>query len=90
MSSDEAFLDVHVPIAALEDSKVDPEAVSLQLLDTPGPNEAGEESLKFQVCAHDKRQSNCASLSNLFKHCASIGPTGRAPSGQRGCRHLHP
>lgn len=52
-SSDEAFLDVHVPIAALEDSEVDPDAVSLQLLDTPGPNEAGEESLKFQVHAHD-------------------------------------
>lgn len=49
LSSDEAYLDVQVPIASLEAAEVDPEAVSLQLLDTPGPNEAGEESLKFQV-----------------------------------------
>ncbi|CAL8468472.1 g8012 [Coccomyxa elongata] len=49
LSSDETYLDVHVPIATLEASEADPESISLQLLDTPGPNEAGEESLKFQV-----------------------------------------
>ena len=51
-ASDEAFLNVSVPIAALEgldDGMLGPEAVPLQLLDTPGPNEAGEESLRFQV-----------------------------------------
>ena len=51
-ASDEAFLNVSVPIAALEgldDGLLGPEAVPLQLLDTPGPNEAGEESLRYQV-----------------------------------------
>ena len=49
-ASDEAFLDVRIPVAALDTTEIDPEAVSLQLLDTPGPNEFGEESLKHQVC----------------------------------------
>ncbi len=49
MASDEAYLDVAVPIAALERAHLGAGAVPLQLLDTPGPNEAGEESLKFQV-----------------------------------------
>ena len=49
LASDEAYLDVTVPIAALEAAALGPGAVPLQLLDTPGPNEAGEESLKFQV-----------------------------------------
>lgn len=48
-ASDEAYLDVRVPIAALENAAGDSSATSLQLLDTPGPNEAGEESLKHQV-----------------------------------------
>lgn len=49
LASDEAYLDVTVPIAALEHAQLGASAVPLQLLDTPGPNEAGEESLKFQV-----------------------------------------
>ena len=48
-ASDEAFLDVHIPVAALETFHLDPKGVSLHLLDTPGPNEYGEESLKHQV-----------------------------------------
>ena len=48
-ASDEAFLDVHIPVAALETFHLDPKGVSLHLLDTPGPNEYGEESLKHRV-----------------------------------------
>ena len=48
-ASDEGFLDVRMPVAALESFELDPAAVSLQLLDTPGPNEFGEEALKHQV-----------------------------------------
>ena len=48
-ASDEAFLDVHIPVAALETFNLDPKGVSLHLLDTPGPNEYGEESLKHRV-----------------------------------------
>ena len=48
-ASDEGFLDVRIPVAALETFELDPAAVSLQLLDTPGPNEFGEEALKHQV-----------------------------------------
>ena len=51
-ASDEGFLDVRIPVAALETFEQDPAAVSLQLLDTPGPNEFGEEALKHQVL-HD-------------------------------------
>ncbi len=48
-ASDEGFLDVRIPVAALETFEMDPDAVSLHLLDTPGPNEFGEEALKHQV-----------------------------------------
>ncbi len=51
-ASDEGFLDVRIPVAALETFEQDPAAVSLQLLDTPGPNEFGEEALKHQVLSH--------------------------------------
>lgn len=54
---------MHVPIATLEASEADPESISLQLLDTPGPNEAGEESLKFQVSLHGRVCSSCSLLS---------------------------
>ncbi|KAK9830273.1 hypothetical protein WJX72_010744 [[Myrmecia] bisecta] len=46
--SDEAFLDIRAPVAALSASESTP-GVAFRLLDTPGPNEAGEEALKFQV-----------------------------------------
>ncbi len=49
MASDEAFLDVHIPVAAIETFQLDPKGVSLHLLDTPGPDEYGEESLKHRV-----------------------------------------
>ena len=44
--SDEALLEIKTRIAALEGVGVDPKDVTLKLLDTPGPNEAGEEALK--------------------------------------------
>ena len=44
--TDEALLEIKTRIAALEGVGLVPREISLQLLDTPGPNEAGEESLK--------------------------------------------
>lgn len=44
--SDEALLEIRTRIAALERVGSIPREISMKLLDTPGPNEAGEESLK--------------------------------------------
>lgn len=56
--SDEVLLDIRTPLAAL-DAQPQHSDVSFALLDTPGPNEYGEEALRFQVPAHP-----CAA--NLF------------------------
>ncbi|GAX72603.1 hypothetical protein CEUSTIGMA_g59.t1 [Chlamydomonas eustigma] len=42
------MLQIHVPIAALQEYDTH-DSAKLHLLDTPGPNEAGEEGLRFQV-----------------------------------------
>ena len=42
---DENFLTVNIDIAALKNESAHPD-VRLRLLDTPGPNEAGEDALK--------------------------------------------
>ena len=47
---DETYLDLQIPIAALRDRN-DTQGVTIRLLDTPGPNEAGEVALKAQVLA---------------------------------------
>jgi len=61
LQSDEAFLDVQAPLAALAAAPAaaagaEPgggararAALPLCLLDTPGPNEAGEDGLRFQA-----------------------------------------
>ena len=77
LASDEAFLDVSVPIAALEGlptGQLGPEAVPLQLLDTPGPNEAGEESLKFQVLHSAHASCWPCALHGARCHVASCDP----------------
>ena len=45
--SDESLLEIKTRIAALENVGLVPQEISLKLLDTPGPNEAGEESLRY-------------------------------------------
>ena len=50
--TDETYLDLSIPIAALQADAKGTEAaqtVTIRLLDTPGPNEAGETALKAQV-----------------------------------------
>lgn len=50
--SDETYLDLKIPIAALQassDVTAGAQTVTIRLLDTPGPNEAGEVALKAQV-----------------------------------------
>ena len=49
--SDEIYLDLKIPIAALKNrnDETAPHDVTIRLLDTPGPNEAGEIALKAQV-----------------------------------------
>jgi hypothetical protein len=50
--SDEKYLDLKIPIAALQasnDVTAAAQNVTIRLLDTPGPNEAGEVALKAQV-----------------------------------------
>ena len=49
--SDETYLDLKIPIAALKayDDEAIARDVTVCLLDTPGPNEAGEVALKAQV-----------------------------------------
>ncbi|DBA79310.1 TPA: hypothetical protein ACH3X2_007789 [Trebouxia sp. C0005] len=50
--SDEKYLDLKIPIAALQassDVTAAAQKVAIRLLDTPGPNEAGEVALKAQV-----------------------------------------
>lgn len=49
--SDETYLDLKTPIAALKDNNAETASpdVTIRLLDTPGPNEAGEIALKAQV-----------------------------------------
>lgn len=42
-------LHIHAPLVALEGCGADSGLGRVVLLDTPGPNEAGEEQLKFQV-----------------------------------------
>lgn len=52
MLSDETYLDLKIPIAALQGSDeatAAAQTVTIRLLDTPGPNEAGEVALKAQV-----------------------------------------
>ena len=59
LQSDESFLDVQAPLAALAPPGAPDQApageaggrvaLPLCLLDTPGPNEAGEEGLRFQA-----------------------------------------
>lgn len=53
MLSDETYLDLKIPIAALKAGNTATAAqdVTIRLLDTPGPNEAGEIALKAQVLA---------------------------------------
>jgi len=46
-SAEEELLTISAPLAALADLPTMP--TKLHLLDTPGPNEAGEEGLKYQV-----------------------------------------
>ena len=55
--SDETYLDLKIPIAALKayDDEAIARDVTIRLLDTPGPNEAGEVALKSQV--HSMLQS---------------------------------
>ena len=53
--SDETYLDLKIPIAALQASDevtAAAQTVTVRLLDTPGPNEAGEVALRAQVCSH--------------------------------------
>jgi hypothetical protein len=47
--ADEAVLDITAPMVALEEGGPGGPGTRLCLLDTPGPNEAGEEGLRFQV-----------------------------------------
>ncbi|DBA78877.1 hypothetical protein WJX77_008617 [Trebouxia sp. C0004] len=50
--SDEKYLDLKIPIAALQassDVTAAAQTVTIRLLDTPGPNEAGEVALKAQI-----------------------------------------
>ena len=49
MAGSEQALELRTPIAALSSSGNSPEGVNVCLLDTPGPNEAGEENLRAQV-----------------------------------------
>ena len=49
VAGSEQALELRTPIAALSSSGNSPEGVNVCLLDTPGPNEAGEENLKAQV-----------------------------------------
>jgi hypothetical protein len=44
----ESVLQIDVPIAALQQYDT-ADSARLTVLDTPGPNEAGEEGLRFQV-----------------------------------------
>ena len=76
--SDETYLDLKIPIAALRgyDDECRARDVTIGLLDTPGPNEAGEVALKAQVPAliqlsaiEHLRQPPWPSFSNL---CASM------------------
>ena len=46
--SDEVLLEIDAPLAALA-AQTQHSNVSIALLDTPGPNEHGEEALCFQV-----------------------------------------
>lgn len=47
---DETLLDLEIPIAAFEQCvQAETPGVGIRLLDTPGPNEAGEVALKAQV-----------------------------------------
>jgi hypothetical protein len=91
LASDEAALDVSVPIAALEglaDAQLlGPGGVPLQLLDTPGPNEAGEESLRFQVCVSGRaaRPSGlCLSVKQLLLSFGQL----HAPDARAACASL--
>lgn len=49
--SDETYLDLKIPMAALKayDDEAIARDITIRLLDTPGPNEAGEVALKAQV-----------------------------------------
>lgn len=47
--SDEVLLDIRVPLVALEQQLQQHGNMSFALLDTPGPNEFGEEALRSQV-----------------------------------------
>ena len=50
--TDETYLDLQIPIAALQGAggiNAAAQAVTIRLFDTPGPNEAGEIALKAQV-----------------------------------------
>ena len=65
--SDEKPLEIRTRIAALEDVGTVPKDISLKLLDTPGPNEAGEESLRCHARAKAAaEQSDCAASLTLL------------------------
>ena len=69
LQSDESFLDVQAPLAALAPPGAPDQApasgaggrvaLPLCLLDTPGPNEAGEEGLRFQARLCWRSQGSC-------------------------------
>ena len=77
----EQLLQVEVPLTAL--AEIDPDTMGgagLAILDTPGPNEAGEDQLRYKVGRHNKTKP--ASTRPLLCLCAN-----GARAAVRGLRH---
>lgn len=76
---DERVLDISSPLVALEEGGAGVAAgTRLCVLDTPGPNEAGEEGLRFQVRMFF--WGGCMSMlgtSAPVLHCFGIAPSPR-------------
>lgn len=83
--TDEVYLDLHLPVAALQGNigiSSAAETTTLRLLDTPGPNEAGEIALKAQVGTlwmHDC-SCKCTLVAGLCQASAQSNAVGSLPS----------
>lgn len=65
--ADEQPLVLKAPVAVLA-AQQGTQAINLELLDTPGPNEAGQEHLRLAqlACAHFQKQKTPACFSGLW------------------------
>ena len=61
--ADEQALQLRTSIAAVANVQPQGQGISLELLDTPGPNEAGEEHLRCTLLSRSPYTSACARIS---------------------------